>query len=205
MLKDARPVRHYTHKARAVACRHGDFLLGNSAFAQFHNCTINFACGRIDLVTRVRLSAGAVTLTADGGAFKAWLDRSNQGRPPLLLVDGESRPTLTMSLAKWRSLAGLTGDEDEARTRILLTSAAPGPRTLTYSFSAGGALNDSVAQKITFVNPPLLPDYNRDGAIDAQDVTNSVTGRIFRFWTNKDVWREDDAWGEYRVSRFMVG
>ncbi len=76
MLKDARPVRHYTHKARAVACRHDDFSLGNSAFAQFHNCTINFACGRIDLVTRVRLAAGAVTLTAGGGAFKAWLDRS---------------------------------------------------------------------------------------------------------------------------------
>ena len=35
-----------------------------------------------------------------------------------------------MSLAKWRSLAGFTGDENEARTRILLTSATPGSHTL---------------------------------------------------------------------------
>ena len=168
-------------------------------------CTNVSRAAGIDLVTRVRLAAGAVTLTAGGGAFQAWLDRSNTGQAPLLLVDGTTRPTVTMSLAKWRSLAHLTGEENEARTRVLLTSAAPGPRTLTYSFSAGGALNDSVMQNITFVNPPLLPDYNRDGAIDAQDVTNGVVGRVFRFWTNKDVWREDDAWGEYRDYDMAMG
>jgi len=40
----------------------------------------------------------------------------------LLLVDGEARPKVMMSLAKWRALAGFTGDEDEARTREILTS-----------------------------------------------------------------------------------
>ena len=159
----------------------------------------------IDLVTRVRLAAGAVTLTAGGGAFKAWLDRSGTGQTPLLLVDGTTRPTVTMSLAKWRSLARLTGDESEARTRILLTSAAPGSRTLTFSFSAGGALTDSVTQRITFVDPPLLPDYNRDGVIDEQDIAAYVAGRIFRFWTNRDVWREDDAWGAYRDYAMAMG
>ena len=84
-----------------------------------------------------------------------------------------------MSLAKWRSLAGFTGDENEARTRILLTSAAPGSRTLTFSFTAGGLLADFVTQRITFVDPPLVPDYNRDGVIDAQDVAAYVAGAGF--------------------------
>ena len=38
---------------------------------------------------------------------------------------------------------------------------AAGSVTLT----AGGMLTDSVMQRITFVDPPLVPDYNRDGAI----------------------------------------
>ena len=46
--------------------------LCNCEIVQLCNCTINFACGRIDLVTRVRLAAGAVTLTAGGGAFAAF-------------------------------------------------------------------------------------------------------------------------------------
>ena len=62
-------------------------------------CTNVDRAAGIDLVTRVRLAAGAVTLTAGGGAFKAWLDRSNQGRPPLLLVDGEMRPTVKIGRA----------------------------------------------------------------------------------------------------------
>ena len=78
----------------------------------------------------VYIAAGSVTLTAGGGAFRAWLDRSDRELPPLLLVDGVTRPTLTMSLAKWRALAGLMGNEDEARTRIRVTSATPGARTL---------------------------------------------------------------------------
>ena len=142
-------------------------------------CTNASRAAGIDLVTRVRLAAGAVTLTAGGGAFKAWLDRSASGRPPLLLVDGTARPTVTMSLAKWRSLAGLTGDESEARTRILLTSATPGSRTLMFSFTAGGSLADFVTQRITFVDPPLVPDNNRDGVIDAQDVAAYVAGAGF--------------------------
>ena len=167
-------------------------------------CTNVSRAAGIDLVTRVRLAAGAVTLTAGGGAFKAWLDRSRQGRPPLLLVDGESRPTVTMSLAKWRTLAGLTGDEDEARTRVYLTSATNGTRTLTFSFSAGGALTDSVTQRITFVDPPLLPDYNRDGVIDEFDVAAYLSGCIFRFWTNEDVWDGDDAF-DYWLTTYAFG
>ena len=157
-------------------------------------CTNVSRAAGIDLVTRVRLAAGAVTLTAGGGAFKAWLDRSHDGKAPLLLVDGTARPTVTMSLAKWRSLAGLTGDEDEARTRILLTSATPGSRTLTFSFTAGGLLADSVTQRITFVKPPLRLDITRDGSIDEDDSAAWHDGRTFYYWVN-----EDTIYGDYII------
>ena len=157
-------------------------------------CTNVSRAAGIDLVTRVRLAAGAVTLTAGGGAFQAWLDRNGTGDPPLLLVDGETRPTVTMSLAKWRSLAHLTGEENEARTRILLTSAEPGARTLTFSFSAGGVLSDSVTQDITFVRPPLRIDITRDGSIDDGDSAGWHDGRTFYYWIN-----EDKIYGDYIV------
>ena len=144
--------------------------------------------------TRVRLAAGVVTIAAGGGAFRAWLDRSDRELPPLLLVDGELRPTLTMSLAKWRSLAGLMGDEDEARTRIRVTSATPGARTLTFSFSAGGMLTDSVMQRITFVRPPLRLDITRDGSIDDGDAAAWHDGRTFYYWVN-----ESKIYGDYIV------
>ena len=148
-------------------------------------------------MTRVRLAVGAVALTAGGGAFKVWLDRSGTGDPPLLLVDGTTRPTVTMSLAKWRSLARLTGEENEARTRILLTSATPGARTLTFSFSAGGALNDSVTQRVTFVKPPFLADYNWDFSADIRDALAQANGCTNYFWTNHDTWAGDDAFAAY--------
>ena len=142
--------------------------------------------------TRVCLAAGSVTLTAGDGAFRAWLDRSDRDLPPLLLVDGETRPTVTMSLAKWRSLAGLMGNEDEARTRIRVTSATPGARTLAFSFSAGGMFTDSVMQRITFVRPPLRLDVNRDGSIDDGDAAAWHDGRTFYYWVN-----EDTIYGDY--------
>ena len=165
-------------------------------------CTNVDRAAGIDLVTRVRLAAGEMTLTAGGGAFKAWLDRSNQGRPPLLLVDGATRPTVAMSLEKWRSLAGLTGDEDEARTRVILTSATNGARTLTFSFTAGGVLNDSVTQDITFVNPPLRLDITRDGSIDDGDAAAWHDGRTFYYWVNEDTIQGDyiDPGREYTAT-----
>ena len=82
----------------------------------------------------------------------------------------------SISLAKWRALAGLTGEENEARTRILLTSASTGARTLTFSFSAGGALTDSVTQRVTFVKPPFLADYNWDFSADIRDTLAQANG-----------------------------
>ena len=108
-----------------------------------------------------------------------------------------TRPMVVISLAKWRSLAHLTGEENEARTRILLTSDAPGSRTLTFSFTAGGALNDSVTQNITFVRPPFLADYNWDFSADIRDALDQGNGRTNYFWTNHDTWRGDDAFAPY--------
>ena len=120
--------------------------------------------------------------------------------PFFTLHSHETRPTVTMSLAKWRTLTGLTGDENEARTRVILTSATPGTRTLTFSFSAGGALADSVMQHITFVKPPLCLDITRDGSIDDGDIAANLAGQTFYFWTNEDFWKGDDAFaGEDRA------
>ena len=117
--------------------------------------------------------------------------------PFFTLHSHETRPTVTMSLAKWRSLAGFTSEESEARTRILLTSATPGARTLTFSFSAGAALTDSVTQHITFIRPPLLADYNWDFSADIRDALAQRNGCTSYFWTNHDTWTGDDAFAAY--------
>ena len=77
---------------------------------------------------------------------------------------------------------------------MILTSATNGARTLTFSFSAGGVLNDSVTQDITFVNPPLRLDITRDGSIDDGDAAAWHDGRTFYYWIN-----EDKIYGDYIV------
>ena len=50
---------------------------------------------------------------------------------------------------------------------------------------------DEVRQRITSVNPPLMADIDRDGAIGDGDVAAYLGGKVFRFWTNEDVHKGD--------------
>ena len=74
---------------------------------------------------------------------------------------------------------------------MILTSATNGARTLTFSFTAGGVLNDSVTQDITFVNPPLRLDITRDGSIDDGDAAAWHDGQTFYYWINEDKFSGD--------------
>ena len=63
-----------------------------------------------------------------------------------------------------------------------------------YWLAAGGAFAEDVAvQRITAVDPPLLPDLNRNGMRDAGDIDMFVRGCPLRFWVNEDTAKGDDV------------
>ena len=45
---------------------------------------------------------------------------------------------------------------------------------------------NEVRRRISFVNPPLMADIDRDGAIGDGEVAAYLGGKVFRFWTNED-------------------
>ena len=58
-------------------------------------------------------------------------------------------------------------------------------------------MEDTAEQRITSINPPLLPDYNRDGRVNTRDAMDHANSRMMYFWTNHDTWRGDDAFAGY--------
>ena len=74
-----------------------------------------------------------------------------------------------------------------------------GTATLTYAYEGSGdaeGLSCSASLKLTSINVALVPDYDRDGAIDATDRHRASTGEVFRFWINDDA----DADGDFTIS-----
>ena len=69
--------------------------------------------------------------------------------------------------------------------------------TFHFSFSTRMVVRDRVAQRLTAIRPPLLPDYNRDGAVGMPAVEWLSGGRVLYFWTNSDTWTSDDAFEPY--------
>ncbi|MBQ6327614.1 MAG: alpha/beta hydrolase, partial [Kiritimatiellae bacterium] len=110
------------------------------------------------------------------------------------LLDSETCPAQDIPIAAWRSVgAGVTSDSS-ASVPVLLTSSAPGTvrLVLRYWTAAGGAfIEDSVSQRITSVNPMMMPDVDGDRSLGDGDVAGHLVGRVFRFWTNEDCHKGD--------------
>ena len=136
---------------------------------------------------RVRLSLADAT-----GAFRL-LFRSPYDGGWHTLVDSVTQPFRDMSAAEWRRLFGRReGASFSAPVAVVASSAGHCDLSFRYWRGVGSFAEDSAVQRITAVDPPLMADITRDGAIDAADDAAHVAGRTFRYWIN-----EDTAKGDY--------
>ena len=158
-------------------------------------CTNDWRAPTLNLVTNVRLPSGTVHLEFAGATapFALWYVRRGESVYRKLL-DSETCPAKDIPIAAWRSVvAGVTSDSS-ASVPVLLTSSAPGTvrLVLRYWTAAGGAfVEDSASQRITSVNPMMMPDVDGDRSLGDGDVAGHLAGRVFRFWTNEDVHKGD--------------
>ena len=168
-------------------------------------CT-NFEMGaELTLRTDVLLSNGVFRLALENvtGRFEVWTagcDNSAWGSeygvvPPVKLLDSESSTERYFTMRQWRSLLAEYVNYGRALP-LRVVSAESGHCDLCFSFvhdSGGRSIASAVRQRITSVKPPLLPDYDRGGKINAMDVSSYLDGKVFPFWINNDTWRGDDA------------
>jgi hypothetical protein len=73
---------------------------------------------------------------------------------------------------------------------VYLQAVTPGTATLVYSFYGTGEAEGIVSRasmKLTAVNISIVPDYDRDRAIDSSDINRVSTNEVFRWWINDDV------------------
>ena len=153
------------------------------------------------VMTDVLLTNGVFRLALENcvGAFEIWapertyFDYSGGGSelvtiPAEKLLDSADGPVRCFTVRQWRQIvsrhAGSGRDLD-----VRLLSSATGHCDLAFSYvfdNDGRAIRSSVCRRISSVRPPLLPDYNGDGMVDAVDFALFMRRKIFRFWTNKE-------------------
>ena len=153
------------------------------------------------VMTDVLLTNGVFRLALENcvGAFEIWAPERTYfdysgGGPELVtipaekLLDSADGPVRYFTVRQWRQIvsrhAGSGRDLD-----VRLLSSATGHCDLAFSYvfdNDGSAIRSSVRRRISSVRPPLLPDYNGDGMVDAVDFALFMRRKIFRFWTNKE-------------------
>ena len=153
------------------------------------------------VMTDVLLTNGVFRLALEDcvGSFEIWapertyVDYSGGGPelvtiPAEKLLDSADSPVRHFTVRQWRQMvsrhAGGGRDLD-----VLLLSSATGHCDFAFSYvfdNGGSAIRSSVSRRISSVMPPLLPDYNGDGMIDAVDFALFMRRKIFRLWTNKE-------------------
>ena len=141
----------------------------------------------LELKTDVLLSDGNVHLAIVNATTHMRLVFDVYGGEELLL-DSETRPSVDIPVACWRNMIGQRFF-DVRTSPVCLYADAPGTAELEFGFAkeeAGHSISAFDSLPVTAVAPPLLPDYDRDGVIGAQDVTNWMNGAVFRYWTNQD-------------------
>ncbi|MGN0846459.1 MAG: hypothetical protein ACI4RA_03640 [Kiritimatiellia bacterium] len=156
---------------------------------------------RLDLHTRVGLPSGSVRFEiADAdGAFTVWLEDARTGGLRRLL-DTAGASAVEMPVAAWRRLLGRALGGPAPTVPIYVTSSRRGSARLRIGYWGvvdGRLAEDWQSQTITSIDPPLLPDYDRDGQVDSEDARRWVGEEVFHFWSNDDVWRGDDAFDAY--------
>ena len=153
------------------------------------------------VMTDMLLTNGVFRLALENcvGSFEIWapewtyFDYSGGGPelvtiPAEKLLDSADNPVRHFTVRQWRQVvsrhAGSGRDLD-----VLLLSSATGHCDFAFSYefdNDGSAIRSSVSRRISSVRPPLLPDYNGDGMIDAVDFALFMRRKTFRFWTNNE-------------------
>ena len=163
-------------------------------------CTNLSDASSLVLHTDVLLEGGYVRLALEGvsGNFEIWLPEWYDGRytwhEAEKLLDGTTKRERCFSMRKWRSVMRRYSGTRELEVKVL--SSSEGSCTLRFEYAASdgtGSVHDFAAQKLSSVNPVLLVDYDRDGAVGAADRARHMAGLYAYFWKNDDKWRGDDA------------
>ena len=168
-------------------------------------CTNINEAATIVLRTDVRLTNGVVRLSMLNvtGGFQVWLpewwDNNSNYHAPEILLASAGRTERYFSIRQWYGIMQRYGWYNGRRTlavKVLSSSQGHCDLKFEYVSSCGaGYVHDHAQQRITSVNPPLLPDYNRDGKIGIDDVARYLLHSAFRYWINEckvtgDVWEE---------------
>ena len=163
-------------------------------------CTNLSDASSLVLHTDVLLEGGYVRLALEGvsGNFEIWLpewhDDQYTWHKAEKLLDGRTKRERCFSMRTWRSIMRRYSGTRELDVKVLSSSA--GSCTLRFEYAASdgtGSVHDFAAQRLSSVNPVLLVDYDRDGAVGAADKARHMAGRYAYFWVNDDKWRGDDA------------
>ncbi len=118
----------------------------------------------------------------------------NVFRPPELVLDSSIGDERHFTMRQWRDFCNFhSGDRT---LDVLVVSLSPGSCDLAFSYEFDQddcSVGSCARQRITSVKPPLLPDYDRRGKVNAMDVRAYLDCKKFPFWINNDTWRGDDA------------
>ena len=167
-------------------------------------CTNLERAARLAFRTDVLLSNGVFRVAVENATapFQIWAEGwmewdesagAEVWHPPVLLLDSEGAAERHFTTRQWRRLVGERGYGRTLPFVILSSAAGHCDVAVSYVFDGGGsAILSAARQRVTSVNPPMLPDYGRDGRIDLADADAYLDGRAFWFWTN-----EDTAKGDY--------
>jgi len=153
----------------------------------------NSISANLNLDLKVRLQTGRVRLsfTDATGAFKMLYHNPYAGGWRTL-IDTENRPFIDMDIHEWRNLFRKRHDAAfSAPVAIVATEPGSCQFEFRYWLSDGVFAEDVATQRITAVNPPLIPDMNLDGYIDDADIAEYIKGRLFRYWFNEDTVKGD--------------
>lgn len=142
----------------------------------------------IRLDVNVLLRGGRIRLSVEDATapLEVWGPGSIRGKWAKF---ADADTSLDVTMAEWRRMTGHADDDGVPSVNVRLLVPRVGKATIVlhyWNVIDGKFVEDEARQAVTAINPPLLPDYNRDGAINAQDVTNWLGGAAFRYWTNED-------------------
>ena len=96
---------------------------------------------------------------------------ANVFRPPELVLDSSIGDERHFTMRQWRDFC--KAHSGDRTLDILVVSLSPGCCDLAFSYEFDQddcSVGSCARQRITSVKPPLLPDYDRRGKVNAMDV-----------------------------------
>ena len=156
-------------------------------------CTNAARGAELNLIANVKLPTGNIHLElADvSGKFSLWYYDSEIGDYRKLL-DSQTMRQKTLPFAAWKEMMKRSGSAPNLP--VYITSAESGSAKLIFRYWAvidGKFVQDSAEQRITSVLPLVKMDINYDNAINENDISASLAGRVFRFWYNTETVKGD--------------